>query len=252
MAGHHFRNECKHGVVVTQCRCPDPNKTVNIVDCPPSCANAGGEEVSKPKRDEFFVLERCPWMPSPLLFGALYEDGMGDSIRPVTLVEAKVILSELGDGEDDMEDTVYTIATLATPTDAGLREASEMQTILKTDDGMIRFRQNKIVNFLLDAGPFDMNALAMMEFSAEDRMQFAQLIGYSISGYSELSYVSDESYEIAEAARAALSGREGSVPTSYQCGCDVVLGEADMEDLTQPYMPTCPLHGSALPQGGGE
>ncbi|HVI40736.1 MAG TPA: hypothetical protein VM577_08750 [Anaerovoracaceae bacterium] len=63
---------------------------------------------------------------------------------------------------------------------------------------VIRFRKNAIVNYLLEAAgrgeKADMNSLAIMEFSDEDRMQFAQLIGYSISGYGELSYVSDKSY----------------------------------------------------------
>lgn len=52
-----------------------------------------------------------------------------------------------------------------------------------------RFKANAIVRFLLDAGPFDMNQLACMEFSDEDRCQFAQLIGYSECGYEELGYV---------------------------------------------------------------
>jgi hypothetical protein len=37
-----------------------------------------------------------------------------------------------------------------------------------------------------------MNKLAMMPWSNEDRCQFAQLIGYSLGGYGELHYVSDE------------------------------------------------------------
>ena len=57
----------------------------------------------------------------------------------------------------------------------------------ETDD-VIRFKKNKIVRFLLDAGPFDMNQLALMPFDREDREQFAQLIGYSVSGFGELSY----------------------------------------------------------------
>lgn len=60
-------------------------------------------------------------------------------------------------------------------------------------DGVVRFRENKIVSFLLEAGPYDLNSLAIMNFSDEDRMQFAQLIGYSVSGYGDLSYVSEES-----------------------------------------------------------
>jgi hypothetical protein len=33
----HRREECKHGTLVAQCRCPDRNKTVIIVDCPSDC-----------------------------------------------------------------------------------------------------------------------------------------------------------------------------------------------------------------------
>jgi hypothetical protein len=66
-------------------------------------------------------------------------------------------------------------------------------------DGLFRFKPNKIVQFLLDAGPFDLNQLAVMQFSNEDREQFAQLIGYSIRGFGELHYVSDATYEKAEA-----------------------------------------------------
>ena len=56
----------------------------------------------------------------------------------------------------------------------------------------------RIVRFLLDAGPFDMNQLALMDFAPEEREQFAQLIGYSLSGFGELSYVSEEAYSAAD------------------------------------------------------
>ena len=62
--------------------------------------------------------------------------------------------------------------------------------------GTLRFKQNKIVAFLLDNGGIDMNKLAVTDFSDEDRCQFAQLIGYSQCGYEELSYVSR--YEFGE------------------------------------------------------
>jgi hypothetical protein len=65
------------------------------------------------------------------------------------------------------------------------------QPVIVDDDGVHRFKKNKIVCHLLDNGPLDMNKLAMMDFSDEDREQFAQLIGYSVSGASELEYVSD-------------------------------------------------------------
>lgn len=62
-------------------------------------------------------------------------------------------------------------------------------------DEVVRFRANAIVRYLLDSGPFDMNHLATLPFSDADREQFAQLIGYSLGGFSELDYVSDEAYD---------------------------------------------------------
>lgn len=73
-----------------------------------------------------------------------------------------------------------------------------IQPIYTDPNGTYRFKENGIVKFLLDNGGFDMNKLAMMDFSREDREQFAQLIGYSLSGFGELGYVSDETFNAAE------------------------------------------------------
>lgn len=70
-----------------------------------------------------------------------------------------------------------------------------MQPLVKTSDSTIRFKSNKIIEYLFDNGHIDLNLLATMKFSPEDRMQFAQLLGYSVIGYSDLPYVSDENYE---------------------------------------------------------
>ena len=62
---------------------------------------------------------------------------------------------------------------------------------------VIRFKENKIVNDLLDfATPlgFDMNKIARSSYTQTDREQFAQLIGYSLSGFGSLSYASDDVY----------------------------------------------------------
>lgn len=66
-----------------------------------------------------------------------------------------------------------------------------IQPTEKDERGVLRFKQNAIVRYLLDNGVIDMNALAALKFSQDDREQFAQLIGYSVSGYSELPYASD-------------------------------------------------------------
>jgi len=65
------------------------------------------------------------------------------------------------------------------------------QRIVTDELGTERFQVNAIVRFLLDAGKFDMNDLAAMRFDDVDRVQFAQLIGYPIGGFNELSYVHD-------------------------------------------------------------
>jgi hypothetical protein len=66
------------------------------------------------------------------------------------------------------------------------------------DDGTLRFKSNAIVRFLLDAGPYDMNKLALMPWSKEDREQFAQLIGYSVDGFQDLPYVSKDRAKCAQ------------------------------------------------------
>lgn len=82
-----------------------------------------------------------------------------------------------------------------------------MQYTCDDEHGTRRFVANPIVQYLLDMGPFDMNHLAKMHrlFSAADYEQFAQLIGYSLSGFLDLSYVSDET---AEEVRAILEKNE--------------------------------------------
>ena len=78
------------------------------------------------------------------------------------------------------------------------------QPLIK-DGRSIRFKENKIVRFLLESGPFDMNQLGIMDFSNEDREQFAQLIGYSFGGFAELDYVSNETYnKVAEENKEVL------------------------------------------------
>lgn len=71
------------------------------------------------------------------------------------------------------------------------KQQEPIQPLIWDEHKILRFRGNALVEYLLDAGPFDMNHLACVPCSPEDREQFAQLIGYSVSGFSELSYVSN-------------------------------------------------------------
>ncbi len=75
----------------------------------------------------------------------------------------------------------------------------QLQPIETDGNGYKRFRENKVVRYLLDNGGLDLNHLAVQYFPNEDREQFAQLIGYSVSGFGELGYVGNETYETANA-----------------------------------------------------
>lgn len=93
-----------------------------------------------------------------------------------------------------------------------LRGRHPAQPIEFDEHGVIRFRRNSIVRYLLDyATPLGcgLNELATMDFSDEDRMQLAQLIGYSVSGYGELSYASEETVAEADRIAAAMAAKEG-------------------------------------------
>lgn len=68
-------------------------------------------------------------------------------------------------------------------------DAVPMQPLCIDHEGLVRFRSNKLVRYLLDVGPMDMNKLALLPgVPREDYAQFAQLIGYSVFGYGELPY----------------------------------------------------------------
>jgi hypothetical protein len=85
-----------------------------------------------------------------------------------------------------------------------------MQPIYIDPDGVARFKPNAIVTFLLDWARergMGLNELARLHFKDEDWSQFAQLIGYSVAGWSDLSYVSDVAREEANAAAELVLNR---------------------------------------------
>lgn len=81
-----------------------------------------------------------------------------------------------------------------------MTDKQPMQPIYTDEHGTVRFKMNAIVRDLLDHSSqhgFDLNTIACREYTREDRVQLAQLIGYSIGGFSDLSYVRDEEFEAA-------------------------------------------------------
>lgn len=85
-----------------------------------------------------------------------------------------------------------------------------MQPLVIDHLGTLRFKENPIVRSLLDYASergYDLNEIACAQFDAGEQMQLAQLIGYSLSGYGTLSYVTDESYNRAAAAAPQQEGK---------------------------------------------
>lgn len=81
-----------------------------------------------------------------------------------------------------------------------------MQPLVTDPSGVIRFKGNAIVRHLLDVVRehklADLNSLACKDFTKDDWTQFMQLIGYSVSGFGELTDHVDPEV-IAEADRLA-------------------------------------------------
>lgn len=63
-----------------------------------------------------------------------------------------------------------------------------MQPVVLDSHGVARFKANAIVRHLIDHGSINLNDIARLPFSLEDRAQLAQLIGYSVSGFGDLGY----------------------------------------------------------------
>lgn len=85
-----------------------------------------------------------------------------------------------------------------------------MQPVGEDDEGVIRFKHNPLVRHLLDfatARGCSLNQLALIEATKDDHAQLAQLIGYSVSGFSELPYVTDAMYARAEALAQQVKPR---------------------------------------------
>lgn len=98
--------------------------------------------------------------------------------------------------------------SVAHQADSALVDAAlPMQPICIASDGVIRFKQNRMVNDVYEFSQkrgLGLNEMAHGDYTQEERMQFAQLIGYSVSGYGGLSYASHESTEKADAVSDAL------------------------------------------------
>lgn len=103
-----------------------------------------------------------------------------------------------------------------------------IQPLQKGADGVLRFRANPLVQHLLEVGKAHgcgLNELAIHPAAtADDHQQLAQLIGYSLSGYGELSYVDKHSYDA-----AAVMGNADL----NEDKCRIQLLEMQLKDLRE-------------------
>lgn len=82
-----------------------------------------------------------------------------------------------------------------------------MQPIELDEHGTVRFKQNRIVRDLLTVASqhgLSLNDIARGSYTQAEAMQLAQLIGYSVGGYGDLSYASSESVRRADKKAAEL------------------------------------------------
>jgi len=125
-----------------------------------------------------------------------------DAADPVAV--AKIYKNDLDNSKKKSERSIKLEEFNALKKELGvkiMKATHPIQPLVSDKVGTTRFKENAIVSYLIDIatqkGIADMNSLAIMNFSNEDREQFAQLIGYSLDGFGELSYVSDETYDLA-------------------------------------------------------
>lgn len=84
-----------------------------------------------------------------------------------------------------------------------------MQPIYIDSHGYARFKENRLVRYLLEASDISMNDLAIIDFPQEDREQFSQLIGCTVGSFGTLSYVRPEVVRKADIIVNMLERRVG-------------------------------------------
>lgn len=74
-----------------------------------------------------------------------------------------------------------------------------MRPIIKDSRGVVRFKANAIVNWIVSSGRLNLNDIFLDGYSIEDIEEFWQLMGYSVSGYGELSFIREKTAAVADA-----------------------------------------------------
>jgi hypothetical protein len=106
-----------------------------------------------------------------------------------------------------------------------------MQPVDLDAEGVVRFHGNAIVRHLLDVATIGLNEIAALPFEREDHEQLAQLLGYSVDGFCDLPYASEEARERAIALAEELStGRQKAGRVGWSADTIVFASEEDREE----------------------
>jgi hypothetical protein len=89
-----------------------------------------------------------------------------------------------------------------------------MREVVLDSAGVARFKANAIVDWLFETGRINLNDIAIQrdKFPVEDVEEFWQMLGYSVSGYGDLSFAQPETVEQADEAVYRLLHPEDYTP----------------------------------------
>jgi hypothetical protein len=79
-----------------------------------------------------------------------------------------------------------------------------IQPLVFDAGGVVRFQGNAIVEWLFETKRINLNDIMVYQFDVDDLSQFWQLLGYSVSGYGDLSFVDPAIVAKADAEAARM------------------------------------------------
>ncbi len=99
------------------------------------------------------------------------------------------------------------------------KQLHPLQPVERDERGVIRFRKNNLVCWLLEHSGISLNTIALRGFTVEDQEQFAQLLGSSVCHFGDGDH-NPETIEMAHRLTAGLFAAGPLGPTSNSEGDD--------------------------------
>jgi hypothetical protein len=129
-----------------------------------------------------------------------------------------------------------------------MKTTHPMQPLIMDEQGIVHFKPNALVRYLLHNGGIDMNHLARLGYDKEDYEQFAQLIGYSVGGFNDLSYVSDEVCSLANEKAKEIQSEKMNSPCIEKIGDGTYRCKISGIIIENAVLPIICCHASTLPK----